>query len=438
MLRERINISVKKTFNSLVICGLLCNLLVGIVAINDHDHVLLTFCASLAIASLGGRVLVKMEKPTFAMHLVLMSYLIVFIVASFTHIIYYSLLLVYPILIGFANFFLRKEKAKNIYIIISFVGCFVTIINTHLFIWGELNIYQLLGHLIVAIGLLVAFIFTIKVQSKKINNYREQREEVEKSVVEKNQALKEYIKTNLQLENFAHLASHDLKTPIKNISNFSQLLDKRLGSKLDPKEQEILNLIKEESQRMSKMMADLLRLSQLAKKKIGFRKINGHKFINRLIEENFSHIDGFIGVNSFPMEMVAAESHLHLLFYNLIENAIKFSSTNQTPKITIYGRRSMEYYYFEVKDNGLGIDDKYKKSVFLIFNKLNPQFDTEASGIGLSICREIVQRHNGRIWIEDNIGGGSIIKFTIRRNLESDLSESVLNDDINPLEVQIA
>jgi len=426
----------KELSHSLIVCGLICNLLVGIIGISIGDNILVSFCSVLAIASILSMALANTSHAGRSIHLMLVCYLVVFILASFTHIVSYSLLLVYPILIGFVSLYFKKLRIQNLYIVFALLASAVTTFNTHLSVWHEINWNHLFGSLIIANGLLIGFIVTMKAHAKKLNDYRDQRNEIEKSITDKNDALKDYIKTNLQLENFAHLASHELKTPIKNISNFSQLLDKRMKGKLDSKDQEILDMIKEESQRMCGMMADLLKLSQLASRKIEYQKINGHKFINSLIEENFVLDQGFIAVNSFPLELVVAETHLHILFFNIIENAIKFAGNE--PKITIYGRRSQEYYYFEIKDNGIGIDDKYKQSVFLIFNKLNPSLNIDGTGVGLSMCREIIERHNGRIWIEDNVEGGAVVKFTLRRNQITTEIENTSSPDFNSLEARIA
>lgn len=424
--------------HSLVVCGLICNVLVGLIGISIGDYILAIFCSILAIVSLAGIALAFTKYARLGIHLVVLSYLLVFIIASFTHIVSYSLLLIYPILIGFVSLNFKKQKTQNLYVLLVICGSAISIINTQLFIFNGANMYHLVGSLIIGIGLIVGFAITMKAHVKKLENYRDQRDEIESSMIDKNIALQEYIKTNLQLENFAHLASHELKTPIKNISNFSQLLDKRMEGKLDAKNQEILDMIKEESQRMSGMMADLLKLSQLASRNIEYQKINGHKFINDLVEDNFFLDKGFIAVNSFPLELFAAEAHLHILFYNIVENAIKFCGGNEEPKITIFGRRSHEYYYFEVKDNGIGIDDKYKQSVFLIFKKLNPNFNVNGTGIGLSMCREIVERHNGRIWIEDNSEGGTVVKFTLKRTQTPKATEEQLTGEFKSLEMRTA
>ena len=427
-----------KLFSALVICGIATNVLVALVGVNNHDLILVVFSAILAIVSIASVLLVYKGQSELATHLVVIFYLGVFISASFTHVIDYALLLVFPFLISLTHYFFKDERVKNFYIAAALLGCFVTVFNSHMVTRDSIDFYQLAAQLFISMGLLISFIYTIKVQAKRIAAYQSRRDEIYNELADKNLALKDYIKSNLQLENFAHLASHDLKTPIKNICNFSQLLEKKMGDRLRNQEKEILDLLTEETRRLNNMMSDLLKLSQVSKKQIKYQKINGHRFINELIKENFDLDRGFVAVNAFPLELIAAESHLHILFYNLIENAVKFSGESKAPKITIYGRRSQDYFYFEIKDNGIGISDQYKKSVFNIFHKLNPQANTDGSGIGLSMCKEIIERHQGRIWIEDNPEGGSVVKFTLRRNMPEQKIE-VRSVGMEPqLEVQIA
>lgn len=405
--------------------------MVGIFAYIIPDKTLLLFCAFLSTVSLSSLSLAYFGKVSFSIHLVLIAYICAFVVASFTHLVSYGLLLIYPIAITFASIYFKNDKIRYGYVAGSILGIFISLVNSHLDVWGEINAYHLLPNIIIASGLILTFVLSFKIHNKRVQIAQATQAENENAIREKNLSMQEYIKTNLQLENFAHLASHDLKTPIKNISNFSQLLDKRMSGILSAKDQELLDMIKEESKRMNGMMSDLLKLSQLSKKKIKYKKINGNKFIADLINENFKLDKGFIAVNSFPMELIVAESHFHILFFNLIENAIKFCGANEDPKITIYGRRAQEHYYFEVTDNGIGIDDKYKKTVFLIFNQLNPSVHAEGTGIGLSMCREIVQRHKGRIWIEDSQEGGSVLKFITSRNLHLDTEDNMFEEDID-------
>lgn len=430
--------SKNQLFNYLAFCGLFCSAIVFLIAYAISDATLMAFCSVFASLSVISVIINHYENQTIAFHLTLITYLVTFTVASFTHIVSYSLLIIYPIILGFAGLYFKRQNIKNLYYSLVLCCAMISVSNVHLIFWMEGNIPHLISNLVIVFGLLLGFVLTIHFHSERTRVFRKQRDENEKAILEKNNALQDYIKSNLQLENFAHLAAHELKTPIKNISNFSQLLDKRLSSKLGNKEQEILDMIKEESYRMCNMMEDLLKLSQLSKKKISFKKINGNQFINSLIDENFNKSRTFIGVNNFPLELIGAESHLQILFFNLIENAIKYSSHQENPRVSIYGKRSMEYYYFEVKDNGIGIDDRYKKSVFRIFNKINPQVDSEGSGIGLSMCREIVERHQGQIWIEDNIEGGSVVKFTLKRGKVNFIEETSLIEEIGLGDVLIA
>ena len=408
----------KKLLNYLIITGGSCNLLVGINAIFLNDYFLLSICLLLACFTCIGYILSMSGRPKMGANTMLISYIIVFTFASFTSLVAYPLMLVFPMIIGLVNLFHSKWKIKAIYVSAALIGCIICIVNSNIYMYGSINYHEILNSILIGTGLIFGFLVITELHGKIMFSYQVELEENKGRILEKNKDLKEYIKSNLQLESFAYLASHEMRTPIQNISNFSQLLERKLKGKLDVKEKELFEMVKMETWRMNIMMGDLLKLSQLSKRKMTFGRVYGEDFIAKFLSKQFKDESDHIKVNNFPKEFYAAESHLSLLFLNLIDNAFKFSKNSKETLVVIDCSESNNEYLFSVKDNGIGIDDDYKERVFLIFKKLNSRQAFSGSGVGLSMCKEIVDRHKGKIWIEDNPEGGAIVKFIIAKDLK--------------------
>lgn len=409
--------TLKKLTNYLFASGASINVLVGINAIYLGNYFLLSICLLLAFCNCVGYILSISDKPRLGLNVMLCSYILVFSYSSFTELVIYPLMLVFPVIIGLVNLFHSQWKIRCFYIISCLIGCIICIINTNIYIFGEVDFHQIFNSVLIGTGLVFGILVITELHGKIMANYQSELEDNKERILDSNIELKKYIKSNLQLENFAYLASHQLKTPIKNISSFNQLLERKLIGKLDLKEKELFEMVKLETWRMNSMMSDLLKLSQLSKKKISFSRIQGADFINKFIDKQFRDEKNQIEFNDFPSELFAEESQLSLLFLNLIDNGLKFNRSKETPKVIIDCIENRNEYLFRVKDRGIGIADDYKQKVFLIFNKLSVREGFKNSGVGLSMCKEIVDKHNGKIWIEDNPAGGTIVNFTISKAL---------------------
>ncbi len=421
----------KNLLTRLMFIGGCCNIMIGIGAFVAHDFFLLSICLFLACCTIIGYIFSLTGKSKIGVHVMFGSYIMVFTLASFTSLASYPLMLIFPLVIGLVNLFHSSKKVKLIYVLACLFGCIICAINSHLYIYSEVYLYQLLNSLLVGVGMLFAFIITTYLHGKMALTYQEELEENKDSIVKKNKSLKEYIKSNLQLENFAYLASHELKTPIKNVSNFSQLLERKLNGRLTDKEKELFEMMRNETYRMNIMMKDLLKLSQLTTRKVNFTNISGRDFIDSFVDRKFREEREQIIIKNFPEEFYASESQLNLLFLNLLDNAFKFAKADKKALINIDCKESKTEYLFRIQDNGIGIPDDYKQRVFLIFKKLNGVVASGDSGIGLSMCKEIIERHRGEIWIEDNPNGGVVVNFTISK----DLSNSVVMASDNILQV---
>ncbi|MDD1717806.1 MAG: ATP-binding protein [Methanoregulaceae archaeon] len=221
-------------------------------------------------------------------------------------------------------------------------------------------------------------------------------------------------RSNQELEQFAYVASHDLREPLRMVASFSQLLSQRYSGKMDADADEFINYIIDGATRMDLLVNDLLEYSRVTSQGKPFAPINLNLVVSDVsrnlavaIEE--SGADVRWGV--LP-EVVADRSQMFQLFQNLISNAIKFRGP-ETPSIRIKTQNLGNEWLICVSDNGIGIDPGYHAKIFEIFQRLHSREKYPGTGIGLAICRKIIEHHGGRIWVESGEGKGSTFSFTI-------------------------
>ena len=227
----------------------------------------------------------------------------------------------------------------------------------------------------------------------------------------------ELTRSNWELEQFAYIASHDLQEPLRMISSFTQMLAQRYGDKLDEAGREYLRFAVDGSKRMFELINGLLAYSRIRTRGKEFKEVD----MKNVLEEVFSNLSLMIEkkkalIKTVDMPVINAdESQMVQLFQNLISNSIKFSKG--IPKITISSEDYDDHYLFSVRDKGIGIDPQYFERIFQIFQRLYTMDEYEGTGIGLSICKSIVERHGGTIWVESEPGKGSEFLFTIKKGL---------------------
>lgn len=226
--------------------------------------------------------------------------------------------------------------------------------------------------------------------------------------------LLELQRSNSDLEQFAYVCSHDLQEPLRVISNYTQLLAKRYHDQLDDDATEFVEYIVDATKRMQELINDLLLYSRVQTKGQAFRKTDCHEraqtAISNLtlaVEESGANIT----LGHLPT-LLADGSQMLQVFQNLISNAIKFRA-EQPLQIQISATKADNAWLFSITDNGLGIDMKYSDRIFIIFQRLHNREQYPGSGIGLAICKKIVERHGGKIWIESRPGEGTTFYFTI-------------------------
>ena len=226
--------------------------------------------------------------------------------------------------------------------------------------------------------------------------------------------VKELERSNKELEQFAYVTSHDLKEPLRMVSSFTQLLERRYKGKLDQDADEFIDYIVDGANRMQRLLDDLLEYSRITTGSKKYEEVD----LEDIVDECYNNLKIAINetnakINYDPLPVVVANrTHMIQLFQNLLSNAIKFQS-KRTPIIGISVRKDGDRYVFAVKDNGIGIDPKYQKRIFKVFQRLHARNEYDGTGIGLSLIRKIVQYHDGNIWVKSKLGTGSTFYFTL-------------------------
>jgi len=266
--------------------------------------------------------------------------------------------------------------------------------------------------------------------SNRINTlYRELEHanlELEGKVQLRTSALKRYAeeleRSNRELEDFAFVASHDLQEPLRKIRAFSDRLVKKFSAELCDQGQDYISRMYASSERMSRLIEDLLNFSRVSTKQREFEVVD----LNQLIQEVVDNLDFAISSRSADITIESLPtiegdpSQLRQVFSNLLSNSLKFTDPATTPVISIANDRANEgenvspdTICIVVKDNGIGFDEQYKDRIFNLFQRLHGKDEYSGTGIGLAICRKIVERHGGAIEVRSEIGRGTEFKIRL-------------------------
>ncbi len=238
--------------------------------------------------------------------------------------------------------------------------------------------------------------------------------ERKKAEEEREKATEDLRRSNTELQQFAYVASHDLQEPLRMVASYTQLLAKRYRGRLDRDADEFIDFAVDGARRMQDLIQDLLAYSRVGSRGKVFQPTNTNRIFERATENLGAQIsEQHATVTSGPLpEVMGDDTQLAQLFQNLISNAIKFHG-NEPPRVHLAARRQDSNWLFSVADNGIGIDPAYTDRIFVIFQRLHTREEYAGTGIGLAICRKIVERHGGRIWVESERGKGSTFFFTI-------------------------
>ena len=227
--------------------------------------------------------------------------------------------------------------------------------------------------------------------------------------------MEELNRSNEELGQFAYIASHDLQEPLRMVASYTQLLSRRYKGKLDADADEFIAYAVDGASRMQRLIQDLLTYSRVGTKGIKLADTSSEKALMHALANLHGAIEDSAAVvthDSLP-DVMADEVQLTQLFQNLVGNGIKYHGT-EVPHVHIsVARQGAKKWLFSVKDNGLGIDKQYFKRIFGMFQRLHKREEFAGTGIGLAICKKIVERHGGHISVESQPGQGSTFRFAL-------------------------
>lgn len=223
-------------------------------------------------------------------------------------------------------------------------------------------------------------------------------------------------RSNEDLQQFAYIASHDLQEPLRNVAGYVQLLGRRYRGRLDPDADTFIDYAVRGTKRMQELIGDLLEYSRLQPEGSPPPTIPSRDALEDALHDLETAIDesgALIEVEGEMPQVAAWPRELSRIFVNLIGNAVKYRVPGQLPRIRVSVRRHDNEWIFSVSDNGIGIEASYQERIFTMFNRLHSRDVYEGTGIGLAICRKLVQHNGGRIWVESNPGEGSTFRFSL-------------------------
>lgn len=251
-----------------------------------------------------------------------------------------------------------------------------------------------------------------KTLEDKLNQFNRELEQKVKDRTAELQA------SNIELERFAYVASHDLQEPLRMVSSFLNLLKTEAEGKLDKECEQYIDFAVDGAQRMKNLIQDLLQFSRAGTSKEPVKDVDCNEIlhsVNLIFESELTSLQGSLKINPLPT-VKGIQSQLQQLFQNLISNAMKYHN-NRPPQIEVGCTEKNGYWQFYVEDNGIGIDPKYFDKIFILFQRLHTRTEYSGTGIGLAVCKKIIEKHGGRIWVESKPDKGSTFYFTLPKNI---------------------
>jgi chemotaxis family two-component system sensor kinase Cph1 len=224
--------------------------------------------------------------------------------------------------------------------------------------------------------------------------------------------VEELARSNADLEQFAYVASHDLQEPLRMVASYTQLLGERYRGRLDENADKFIGYACEGALRMQSLIQDLLAFSRIGRN--GCSRVDCDTVMKEILLNLVPAIqESGAAVTHGPLPVVwANHSQIAQVFQNLVANAIKFRG-KEAPAVSVEAGKSGDCWLFSVSDNGIGIAPEYAERVFVVFQRLHARTDYPGNGIGLAICKKIIEHYGGKIWVESQAGQGSLFKFTL-------------------------
>lgn len=245
-------------------------------------------------------------------------------------------------------------------------------------------------------------------------------QEFDRELAFRQQAVQELTRSNEELQQFAYVASHDLQSPLKTITNYLSLLEGRYGDQLDENAKKLIGTSTAAAGRMRTLISDLLDFSRVGTD-VEFKPIDLNDLVAEIVDEQQSDIqatNATIDVAPLPT-LRAHRTDLKQVFQNLITNGLKYRRTGVPPRLTIRVVDEGNHYRFSVADNGIGVEPDYYDRVFQIFQRLHGRNEYPGTGIGLATCKKVIDIYGGKIWLNSTVGVGTTFYFTVPKAIKT-------------------
>ncbi|MFY7901116.1 MAG: PAS domain-containing sensor histidine kinase [Chitinophagaceae bacterium] len=251
----------------------------------------------------------------------------------------------------------------------------------------------------------------------------------EDELIQLNQLLdkqkKELIEANIAAEQFNYVASHDLNEPLRMVTGFLELFQKKYGHQFDEKASSYLHFALDGGKRMQALIKDLLQYSRIGREKTPLELVDVHAVVKEVKQNLYKQIfeNEAELIVTMPNRLIICAHSIPLmrLLQNLISNAIKFKKINEIPKVKLLVEELENAYLFSITDNGIGIPPAFQERIFDVFTRLSTNNTYSGTGIGLAICKKIVEKHQGAIWVKSEENQGATFYFTVSKKLQPDL-----------------
>ena len=255
---------------------------------------------------------------------------------------------------------------------------------------------------------------------KKLLIKNESLRKTEERLALNNKDLQKHIDLNVELEQFAYIASHDIKAPLRTIASFTGILKNKFYDQAEERDKTCFEFVEKSAKSLNLLVDDLLEFSKSNSQTLKIERLAFKEIIEEVTQNldfSITQVNGTILLNNCDFHINADQIKIKQILQNIISNALKFKDAERNPVITISAREEEKFFYISVKDNGIGIAEEHFQEVFEKFARLNSQSKFEGSGLGLSICAKYIKKHQGKIWIERNEDVGVTITFTSKKGL---------------------
>jgi signal transduction histidine kinase len=284
-------------------------------------------------------------------------------------------------------------------------------------------------------------VFVIKILKEKNEELKAQKQAIAEHATELEKIQKQLTESNQELQIFAYAASHDLKEPLRMITMYTQLMERKLNSMLDGDTSEYMFFITDGVKRMQKLLDNLLEYSLLGKNTKDIAAVNLNEKM-KIVTQNLTVLikesEAIVTYTNLPT-VFASATEMNQLFQNLIANALKFRKPDIQPIVDIACLENPNEYLFAINDNGIGIKNEDQERVFNLFTRLHSHTQYEGTGIGLATCKKILNNLNGKIWVSSTEGVGTTFYFTIPKvdtsifAKDNEISKPVVEEVLNHL-----